>query len=146
MLAAPATEGAEIPPETAAVTQALEECLAGGIDPFSDDRCYKRHAERQETRLERALADTRRYLARRHRETSRPGALAMADARRDPAYLDRSQRAWRDFVEHNCTVRAGLLWGSNVSVSRGERSCYLEELERRIAFLESIASGEFIAP
>ena len=128
--------------ETEASGQTLQDCLAAGLDPFHDDECYSAHLERQEERLKRAFGGARQYMANRHRETSRP-EYALQDTRRDPAYLDRSQAAWRKFVEEDCAVRAGILWGANIWVSRGERDCYLGELQRRIIFLESIASGEF---
>jgi len=145
-LIAPAPPMPHAPSGSSAATRELRACLAGGIDPFHDDRCYKWHVKRREMRLERVLVQTRQYLARRERETSRPGALAMADVRRSPAYLDRSQAAWREYVEQDCTMRAGLLAGASVWISRETRSCYLEELDRRIRFLESIASGAFTAP
>ena len=135
-----------VAPATPAAPE-LSACLAeAGISPSGADRCYDRHLERQEARLGRALVATRQHLVRRERETSRPGSLAMQDNRRAPAYLDRAQAAWREFVTANCSVQAGLRWGSNSAVSRGLRSCYLDELERRIDFLESIATGEFTAP
>ncbi len=123
----------------------LATCLARGIDPFHGDGCYEREVDRQERRLEQRVVQTRDYLARRQRETDAPGALAMSDNRRDPLYLDRSQAAWRQYVDADCTVRAGLLWGGNVWISRGIRNCYLDELDRRIRFLESIVAGEFTA-
>ena len=132
-------------PREGGAARELEACLARAIDPFLEDRCHNAFVARQEAWLDQALAGARRYLVRRQRETTGAGAVAMEDQRRDPAYLDRSQAAWREYVEQDCTVRAGLLWGGNVWVSRGERSCYLEELERRIAFLESVASGQFEA-
>ena len=147
-LLAPAAEARAAPPVAGQVQpqdKVLQQCLAQSIGPFAQDRCHDRQVELQEARLDRALLATRRYLASREQQTSGPEAPAMEDRRRDPAYLDRSQAAWRDFVQQNCTLQAGLLWGANVWVSRGVRSCYLEELERRIRFLESIASGEFTA-
>ena len=150
-LMAPAVQVTGAAPASAASSlaqdqsESLATCLARGIDPFHGDRCYERHLQRQEARLARALVGTRDYLARRQRESDSPAALAMSDNRRDPLYLDRSQAAWREYVDQDCTVRAGLQWGSNVWISRGIRDCYLHELERRISFLESIVTGQFTA-
>ena len=138
--AAPASAGSSLAQDR---SESLEACLARGIDPFHGDRCYERHLERQEARLARALVETRHYLARRQRESDSPDALAMSDNRRDPLFLDRSQAAWREYVDQDCTLRAGLQWGGNIWISRGIRDCYLDELERRISFLESIAAGQF---
>jgi uncharacterized protein YecT (DUF1311 family) len=123
----------------------LQQCLARTGDPFGEDRCYNREVERQEGRLARAVVAARAYLVRLEREARRPGFRMMEDIRRDPAYLDRSQAAWRVFVDHDCNMRAGLLAGASVWVSRAYRSCYLDELDRRSTFLESIVSGAFTA-
>jgi hypothetical protein len=145
-LIAPAPPMPSTPSGSSAATQELRACLAGGIDPFHDDRCYNRHVKRREMRLERVLVQTRQYLARRERETSRPGALAMADVRRSPAYLDRSQaalaRICRTGLHHagrpaRRRQRLDLARDAQL-LSRGARPPH--------PLLESIASGAFTAP
>jgi uncharacterized protein YecT (DUF1311 family) len=109
-------------------------------DDFARDECIGRNMDRQEARLERAFVAARSFIA------TRDTSGMMDDERRSAAYLERSQAAWRQFVDHDCTVRAGLTGGGNIWVSRYWAVCYSAEMDRRIDFLETVASGNFVLP
>jgi uncharacterized protein YecT (DUF1311 family) len=138
LLCSVATNAAPAARETSVQTQ-LEDCsrLARG-GPIDEYQCVSRNIERKERLLGDAFSRARFYL-QQHEDDG------MKDNRRSPIYLDWSQAAWKQYVEHNCTVIAGATGGSNAWVSRFWADCYSQELDSRIKFLEGIAAGQISA-
>lgn len=125
--------------ELTANEEQLEDCAAFGAQgPITEYQCRGRNIERKERRLERAFGAALEFIRSREQ-----GPQYMSDSRRSPIYLEWSQVAWRQYVEQDCTVQAGLLGGSNAWVSRYWINCYEQELEHRIQFLENVAAGTF---
>lgn len=125
-------------PAEASSGAVLEDCVAliaqGGAR--AEYQCVDRNNRRKEEQMDRLYSEA---LARvRKRE-----ANAAPDMRRDPAHLQKSQAAWKRYVDENCTVVAGLMGGAGGWVSRMWSDCYSQELDNRIMFLGQVAAGEF---
>lgn len=104
------------------------------IDPTTQRRCVDARMGRKEREMESLLAQARRDVAGRQAGRQR----WQLDMRGDPAYLDRSQAAWRSFVESNCTIVAAYPGGSNSSVSDRIAGCREGEIDNRIRFLRHL--------
>ena len=105
------------------------------INPGTVRKCMGSRIERKERLMVRLFAQARRSVARNF------ARYGSNDIRSDPKYLDASQIAWKQFVDHNCTVIAAYNGGSNSATSDRIANCYEEELDRRIEFLRSAANG-----
>jgi uncharacterized protein YecT (DUF1311 family) len=106
-----------------------------GSDPSSERACIGRRIAGKEREMGRLYA---RALTAVRASNRRHG---QEDGRTGPDFLRRSQAAWRQFVDSNCTVRAAYGGGSNSSISDRETACREAELDGRIAFLRQLATG-----
>jgi uncharacterized protein YecT (DUF1311 family) len=105
------------------------------IDPSAEPECAGRGIAGKEREMSRLYALALAALRTNYRRYGRD------DSRTSPIFLRRSQAAWRQFVDGDCTVRAAYGGGSNSSISDRETGCRQEELDRRIAFLRQLATG-----
>jgi uncharacterized protein YecT (DUF1311 family) len=103
------------------------------IDPFAERECASKRIAAKERLLQatyrRAMRSVRKNFAR----------YGQSDNRSNPAYLTRSQAAWKQYVDNDCKVQAAFGGGSNPSISDREMDCYEDALDKRIESLRQLA-------
>jgi uncharacterized protein YecT (DUF1311 family) len=65
------------------------------------------------------------------------------DLRKNRDQLRKSQVAWLAYKDENCTLVGGLEGGSNLWVTQFSAECEIDEIEKRIDFLQRVANGSF---
>jgi uncharacterized protein YecT (DUF1311 family) len=105
------------------------------IDPFMERKCVSARI----TQKEQQLADL--VLRARSAVTGSFSRYGDFDNRTDPRFLDKSQFAWKSFVESNCTVVGAYGGGSNSAISDRITACYESELDHRAKFFTDLVEG-----
>jgi len=65
------------------------------------------------------------------------------DLRKVRDQLRKSQLAWEKYKDENCTLLGGLEGGSNLWVTDFSEQCEKDEIQKRIEFLNRVATGSF---
>lgn len=68
-------------------------------------------------------------------------AYSLFDTRKTRAQLEKSQTAWQNYINENCTYIGGLEGGSNAWVTGFELQCLIKETRARIYFFEHLPTG-----
>jgi uncharacterized protein YecT (DUF1311 family) len=129
-----------VEPVSARDATALEDCNKfASQGHIAEYQCVDRNNERKAAQMENLYSRAIEKL----QEHAAASADTFPDLRRSHVYLEWSQAAWKQFVDSHCTVVGGLMGGSNAWVSRYAVTCYSDELDRRIKFLETVVAGDY---